>query len=1771
MADEPRNDALHNVPDAALAGGAYEVLRERLARSGQELRGRIEALNARRKEVFGGSDTALVGSARIATAHACVPRDMIHLGPKLILGYEVFLGLKQETEIADVFSVFDFDGKEFHARGSDFLADPAFERDFKELFKYYRAAKLLQLRNTGKHLLLAFQSGQGPLDLKVFRWALKPDGSVHYLDARGEREYVLPPQHDFEWTRATREMHVAGKHPHVAIHDEVFVECVGGDLTLKVENNTESGLGIYAEPVDDPDQSLDDAEIHFTLLENLILLKIRPYGESAYRHLVFNKLTRRAQRVDALGQACVQLPEGHGIVFPGGYYLQTGEWKQYDENVTGLQFQRVIRSPNGEDVLFVFYARNPGRYALLHYNLIEKKISTPIGCLGYSRYDDGKLVVATNGQHEPSRSHPVQIWQTPFYGEAYEPPHRSDSYLAKLGNRDLVLGISDLLTLARQAQGELESLTAFQALVRQAQGLLDRFHWLEHDECGALAGLVRAVRDAGNAALEEFEKVQAIRRNSAGQIEAFAAELDALLTEASSAGAEDMQAHTLALGRLRAARGRCISLRELRYADLPKLDALEARLLERHEALAARTVELLLRPNALAAQIARIEALHAQVAPLTKGVEAAPLKASLVELGGGLDLLAELVNTLKIEDPTQRTQIVEALSEAYALLNRSKAALAARLQDLAGRESAAEFAAQIKLLAQGLSNYLALCETPEKCDDLLARLLVQAEELEAKFAAAPEYAERIAAKRDEIAQAFAARKQSLLDKRQQRCAGLAAAVERVLLGVRRRASALEGADALNAYFASDPMVQKAREQIAALRELGDSVKADDLEAKLKSLRQEADRDLRDRLDLFADGAQLIRFGEHRFTVNTQPLDLSLLAREDGLYLHVTGTDLARRVDNPGLSEARAFWNQELPSENADVYRGAYLAWKLLDEAARGGNLEALRSAAAQGTLAERVRDAARERYDEGYERGVHDTDAAAILAALLEARERCGLLRFTPYARIPAALYWANLKDEQRRERFRRQAASLGQVRAQALGAEAGLLDRLERELEAFLKIANVPCADDDRRDAATYLFEELCAKSTGFVVSREAKELLDACLEAWLARGLKAQLLADLEALREAPGEALELARAWVSAFAAERSAGDSEEARIEAAGLLLTDGQLLRTQDAAPVEVQVTGLLGQHRAIAGGALTFRLDAFLKRLARFEAEERPAYLRYRAARQAFLDRERERMRLEDFKAKPLTTFVRNKLIDQVYLPLIGRNLAKQIGEAGENKRTDLMGLLLLISPPGYGKTTLMEYVAQRLGLIFMKVNGPALGHQVVSLDPAEAPDATSRAEVEKLNLAFEMGNNTMVYLDDIQHLSPELLQKFISLCDAQRKIEGVCNGRPRTYDLRGKKVVVVMAGNPYTESGARFRIPDMLANRADTYNLGDIIGGRQDLFELSYIENAVTSSPVLRPLAGRAPQDLHKLIELADGGEAKESDLGHAYSGAELREFVDTLRKLRTVQRTVLKVNQAYIASAAQSDDFRTEPSFKLQGSYRDMNKMAARVLPVLSEDELERVIADHYASESQTLTQGAEHNLLKLAELRGKQDDVQRARWEEIKRTFKRRQALFGLDQDDKTAHVISQLGSFNENLERIREAVAAAGAQRDEGALSAVLERMGAVLEGLAQARGESNEAMRASLEKFATGAEKEQAKIEIVNTLPRYYGNLYKHHIDVIEGVLIPLIQSLKLQSEEAQRSRALLDEVSKALRELLTRHETIALDRHTASRIEEEPVERDPAG
>ncbi len=100
-------------------------------------------------------------------------------------------------------------------------------------------------------------------------------------------------------------------------------------------------------------------------------------------------------------------------------------------------------------------------------------------------------------------------------------------------------------------------------------------------------------------------------------------------------------------------------------------------------------------------------------------------------------------------------------------------------------------------------------------------------------------------------------------------------------------------------------------------------------------------------------------------------------------------------------------------------------------------------------------------------------------------------------------------------------------------------------------------------------------------------------------------------------------------------------------------------------------------------------------------------------------------------------------------------------------------------------------------------------------------------------------------------------------------------------------------------------------------------------------------------------------------------------------------------------------------------------------MNKLAEKVLPAMNDAELARLIDDHYLGEAQTLTTGAEENLLKLAEIRGRMSDAQRARWDEIKRGFTRVQRLGGTDADP-AARVMAELSVVSDRIGEVVRAI-------------------------------------------------------------------------------------------------------------------------------------------
>ena len=97
---------MENVDNEAVAqGGSYELIQRRLQGLGEDLTGQLKQLNDDRMSLFGSTDMNVEARVRVRTEHNCVARDIAAIGELLLFGYNVFLGLKRNITVADVFSL----------------------------------------------------------------------------------------------------------------------------------------------------------------------------------------------------------------------------------------------------------------------------------------------------------------------------------------------------------------------------------------------------------------------------------------------------------------------------------------------------------------------------------------------------------------------------------------------------------------------------------------------------------------------------------------------------------------------------------------------------------------------------------------------------------------------------------------------------------------------------------------------------------------------------------------------------------------------------------------------------------------------------------------------------------------------------------------------------------------------------------------------------------------------------------------------------------------------------------------------------------------------------------------------------------------------------------------------------------------------------------------------------------------------------------------------------------------------------------------------------------------------------------------------------------------------------------------------------------------------------------------------------------------------------------------------------------------------------------
>lgn len=582
----------------------------------------------------------------------------------------------------------------------------------------------------------------------------------------------------------------------------------------------------------------------------------------------------------------------------------------------------------------------------------------------------------------------------------------------------------------------------------------------------------------------------------------------------------------------------------------------------------------------------------------------------------------------------------------------------------------------------------------------MTRMLDQLQELESQFGEFDEFLTTILEQRESAHESIEARRQQLQDERQRRVSTLTDASQRILANVERRTERFETLEELHSFFAADAMVGKVRSMIDELREMGGNLEADDIAGRLRSSQDAAMRSVRDRSDIYESGGDVIRLGpRHRFSVNQQHLDLTLVPRQERIMLHLTGTQYYEPLEDERLTELKDYWGMLLPSESPAVYRAEYLAYRFMGELAQPGakpiNVEDF------SELQRQIANFASPRYRESYEKGIHDHDAALIVRTLWPARQSAGLLGFGPLPRALAMLFWADrIHDEDATRNLRARCLSAG-ILCRIMNNEDlinALIQEVQPQLGAFVSAQQINCSVSEISSATDFLVRQLAEEGERFPVTQYAASLVESFTTSMQQQGHYAHFQEALAVVAGNPGARWVITSHWLQAHAGQAKQEALLHYLPEAIAMLNTADRLSTATHNVELAFTVTGLLGQHGRLEQQELSLQLDDFQERLRQHEQVVIRDWTALQERRQLILREQRERLRLEEYLPKPLNSFVRNKLITESYLPIIGDNLAKQMGTVGDTRRTDNSGLLMMISPPGYGKTTLMEYVANRLG-----------------------------------------------------------------------------------------------------------------------------------------------------------------------------------------------------------------------------------------------------------------------------------------------------------------------------------------------------------------------------------------------------------------------------------------------------------------------------------------
>ena len=118
-------------------------------------------------------------------------------------------------------------------------------------------------------------------------------------------------------------------------------------------------------------------------------------------------------------------------------------------------------------------------------------------------------------------------------------------------------------------------------------------------------------------------------------------------------------------------------------------------------------------------------------------------------------------------------------------------------------------------------------------------------------------------------------------------------------------------------------------------------------------------------------------------------------------------------------------------------------------------------------LLQLVRHYMAERYQEGYEKGVHDADTVKLLQAILPVHQKADLLRYAPKSRALAMLFWTFASREKNQQKIWQSHAFSAQLLATSFNSRSGfeqLQQTLKLKIQAFCQQFSLGFAEQNWR-----------------------------------------------------------------------------------------------------------------------------------------------------------------------------------------------------------------------------------------------------------------------------------------------------------------------------------------------------------------------------------------------------------------------------------------------------------------------------------------------------------------------------------------------------------------------------------------------------------------------------------------------------------------------------------------------------------------------------------